>query len=161
MRISLIVAMDRRRLIGRENGLPWQLPADLAHFKRTTQGKPVIMGRKTYESIGRPLPKRTNIVVSRQSDFAPEGVVVTDSPEAAVEAAGEAEEVMIMGGSEIYRRFLPMADRLYVTEVDGVFEGDAWFPEIPEMEWQEVAREHHEPDERNSHPFDTVVLERR
>ncbi len=162
MRISLIVAMDRGRLIGRDNDLPWRLPDDLAHFKRLTRGKPVVMGRKTYASIGRPLPERTNIVVSRSPGFAPAGVTVVGDLDAALAAAAAtgAEEVMIMGGETLYRALLPRADRLYLTEVQGRFEGDAWFPAIPASEWRETEREHHPADARHAQAFDFVTLER-
>ena len=158
--ISLIVAMDRNRLIGRDNGLPWHLPADLRHFKSITLGKPVVMGRKTYESIGKPLPERHNIVVTRTADFAAPGCTVVGSPDAAVAAAGAAAEIMVIGGAQLYADFLPRAQRIYLTRVDADFEGDAWFPELRASEWHEVARSEGVVDERNVHPHAFIVLER-
>ncbi|MDX9707208.1 MAG: dihydrofolate reductase [Azospira sp.] len=139
--VSLIAAMDRRRLIGRDNALPWRLPEDLRHFKATTLGKPVIMGRKTWESLGRPLPGRRNIVVSRHPDYVAEGGETATSLPAALALAGEADEVFIIGGADIYRQALPLAQRLHLTEIDAEFAGDAWFPEFPLAEWREAARE--------------------
>jgi dihydrofolate reductase len=160
MRIALIAALDRNGLIGRDNALPWQLPADLQHFKRTTMGKPILMGRKTWESLGRPLPGRHNIVLTRDPAYRAEGATVVDSIDAALAAAGDAEEVMVIGGSAFYRAMLPQATRLYLTRIDAEFEGDAWFPEIDARDWQETARESHAPDERNPHPYAFVTLER-
>lgn len=160
MRISLIVAMDRNRLIGAGNRLPWHLPADLAHFKRITLGKPIVMGRRTWESIGRPLPGRHNIVVTRgQGEFP--GATRVASPEAAIAAAGEVDELMVIGGSQLYEAFLPLAERIYLTRVDAEFEGDAWFPELDPREWLEVACEPHEADERNPWPYAFCRLQRR
>ncbi len=151
MIISLIWAMDENRLIGVENRLPWKLPADMKWFRRNTLGKPIIMGRKTFDSFGgRPLPERTNIVVTRDRDYRAEGAVVVYSIDEALKAAGDAEEVMIIGGASFYEQMLPRADRLYITLVHGQFEGDAWFPEFSMDEWQEVAREEHPVDEKNS-----------
>ena len=160
MRIALIAALDRNGLIGRDNALPWQLPADLQHFKTLTLGKPILMGRLTWESLGRPLPGRHNIVLTRDPDYRAEGATVVDSIEAALAAAGEAEEVMVIGGGAFYRAMLPRAARLYLTRIDAEFEGDAWFPEIDLDEWHETAREAHAPDERNPHPYAFVTLER-
>jgi dihydrofolate reductase len=160
MIISIIAAMDRNRLIGRDNQLPWRLPADLAHFKKTTMGKPVVMGRKTFESIGKPLPGRTNIVLTHSLDFAAEGVLAADSLESALEQAGDVAEVMVIGGGAVYRQALPLAQRLYLTLVDEAFEGDAWFPEIDPAQWREVERNSHGADERNPHNYSFVVLEK-
>ena len=159
-RISLVVAMARNRVIGRDNQLPWHLPADLKHFKAITIGKPVVMGRKTYESIGRPLPERTNIVVTRDPDYRAEGCLVVNSAEAAIEAAGAVDEVMIIGGGQFYEEMLPRADRLYLTEVHEDVEGDAWFPEFDRGAWRELEREDCQPDERNPHAYSFLVLER-
>lgn len=162
MRISLIVAMDENRLIGRGNALPWRLPRDLQHFKRLTLGKPVVMGRNTYDSIGRPLPDRHHIVISRDQAFCPQGVTVVRSLDEAfdvVEREG-AKEVMIAGGANLYKQMLPLADRLYLTEVHGAFEGDAWFPEFDRAQWQVVGQERVEADERNSHACTFTTLER-
>ena len=159
-RISLVVAMARNRVIGRDNQLPWRLPADLKHFKAITIGKPVIMGRKTYESIGRPLPERTNIVVTRDPAYRADGCVVVNSADAAIEAAGEVDEVMIIGGGQIYEQMLARADRLYLTEVQEDVEGDAWFPAFDRSQWRELEREDHQPDDRNPHAYRFLVLER-
>ena len=136
--------MDRNRLIGNKNQLPWHLPADFAHFKSVTMGKPIIMGRKTFDSIGKPLPGRKNVVLSRNPDTCFEGVVCVSSFEEAVVAVSEAEEIMIIGGSTIYEMLLPRVDRLYLTYVDGEFEGDAWFPEINFMQWREIFQQDNE-----------------
>ena len=143
--LSLIAAMDRNRLIGRDNTLPWRLPEDLRHFKATTLGKPVIMGRKTWESIGRPLPGRRNIVVSRNPDYPLQGAERAASLDAALTLAEDTgtDEIFVIGGGDLYRQALPRARRLYLTEIDASHEGDAWFPEIPPGEWREVAREEH------------------
>ncbi len=160
MRIALIAALDRNGLIGRDNALPWQLPADLQHFKRTTMGKPILMGRKTWESLGRPLPGRHNIVLTRDPAYRAEGATVVDSIDAALAAAGDAEETMVIGGGAFYRAMLPRAARLYLTRIDAEFEGDAWFPELDPADWREVAREEHPADDRNPHPYAFVTLER-
>ncbi|GAB4346542.1 MAG: type 3 dihydrofolate reductase [Gammaproteobacteria bacterium] len=159
--LSVIAAMGRGRVIGCGNRLPWHLPADLKHFKAVTLGKPVVMGRLTYESIGRPLPGRRNIVISRDPDYRAEGCEVVDSLAGALEAACDAEEVMVIGGATIYQQALPQAGRLYLTLIDENFEGDAWFPAWRESEWRQVASESHAPDEANPHPYRFVVLERR
>lgn len=158
--ISLIVAMDRNRLIGRGNALPWHLPADLAHFKSITLGKPIVMGRKTYESIGRPLPGRHNIVVSRNPDFSAPGCTVVASVEAALAAAGDVPEVMVIGGAQVYAEALPRAQRIYLTRVDAAFEGDAWFPALDAAVWRECHCAEHAPDDRNPYPYVFLVLER-
>ena len=129
MKISIIVAMADKRVIGHDNRLPWHLPADLKHFKATTMGKPIIMGRKTWESIGRPLPGRTNIVVTRDPRYTADGCVVVHSIDAALQACSGNEEVMVIGGAEFYRQVLPEASTLYLTLVHDEFEGDALFPE--------------------------------
>ena len=147
MRISQIVALGQNRVIGREGGLPWHLSGDLKFFKATTMGKPIVMGRKTFESIGRPLPGRPNIVITRQEDYAPDGVQVCATVEEALDLAsslatdmGE-EEVMIIGGAQIYALLLDRTDRLYLTEVELAPEGDAYFPEIDHNQWVEISRE--------------------
>jgi dihydrofolate reductase len=161
VRKSLVVAMARNRVIGRDNALPWRLPAELAHFKRVTMGNPIIMGRKTYESIGRPLPGRLNIVVSRNPDFAAPGCTVVDSLERAYEAAGDAAEVSIIGGTSLFEAALPGADCLHLTEVEADVEGDTWFPHFDRGEWtqHEVAR--HPADEKHAYAFRILRLERR
>jgi len=150
--VAIIVAVAENGVIGRDNALPWRLPGDLRHFKRITMGKPVIMGRKTWESIGRPLPGRTNIVISRNPAFAAEGAKVVTSLEEALALAGRiadrAGEAVVIGGAEIYRAALPQADRLYITEVHAEVEGDARLPAIDWNQWREASREYHagEPD---------------
>ncbi len=153
--------MDRNRLIGNQNQLPWHLPADLAHFKQVTMGKPVIMGRNTYESIGRPLPGRTNIVLTRSADFQAQGVLTANTLERALEmVAGEAE-VMIIGGSSIYELVLPRADRLYMTYIENAYEGDAWFPEFDLAQWRVCASEQHTADEKNPCKYSFVTYQRK
>jgi dihydrofolate reductase len=161
--ISLIVAMDRNRLIGNKNQLPWHLPADLAHFKQVTMGKPIIMGRKTYESIGRPLPGRTNIVLTRDEGYQADGIVLTGSLENALDLAASegAEEVMIIGGSNIYAQALDHSGRLYLTLVDAEYEGDAWFPEIDMEKWQQVSTEAHSADEKNPVDYRFMIFEKK
>ena len=152
MIISLIAAMDKNRLIGRENGLPWHLPADFKHFKEVTMAKPVIMGRKTFESIGKPLPGRENIVISR-SGFDAEGIVVVDTIDKALQAANGAEEAMVIGGASFYEQMIDRADRLYLTHVDAECEGDAWFPDFDVSEWNIVSEQKHNADEKNNYSF--------
>lgn len=143
MRLNLIYARAANGVIGKDNAMPWHLPEDLAHFKRHTQGWPVIMGRKTWESLPprfRPLPGRRNIVISRQADFAAPGAELAASLEAALQLAAQAETAFIIGGEQIYRQAMDVADRLEITEVDLEPEGDAWFPVIDAGCWQETAR---------------------
>lgn len=159
--ISLIAALDKNRVIGnRDNKLPWYLPADLKRFKSITLGKPIIMGRKTRESIGRPLPERTNIVITRKENYDAPGCVVVHSPEEAIKAAGDAPEVMVIGGAEIFAQFMPLASRMYFTLIDGEFDGNVYFPEWNPKEWRETFRETHDADEKNPHAYTFVVMER-
>lgn len=158
--IALIVAAADNNVIGRNNALPWDLPADLAHFKRLTMGKPILMGRKTFESIGRPLPGRTNIVISRDTAYASEGVMVVHSLDEALARAEDialiegANELMVIGGAEIYRLALPMASRLYITRVHAQVDGDAWLPEIDWADWQESSSDTYPADgSRPAHTF--------
>jgi dihydrofolate reductase len=160
MKISIIVAMAANRVIGYENHLPWHLPADLAHFKVVTMGKPILMGRKTWESIGRPLSGRTNIVITRDRDYQADGCVVAHSMEEAIAAAQGNDEVMVIGGADFYRQVLPLTDTLYLTLVEGDFTGDTFFPELDAAEWQETSSEVHAPDERNPHAYCFVTMER-
>lgn len=141
--ISFVVAMDRNRLIGRDNGLPWHLPPDLKHFKALTLGKPVIMGRKTHQSIGRPLPGRRNIVISRNPSYKAEGCETAGGLEQALALAADAEEAMIIGGTAIFQSALPLARRLYLTLIDAEFDGDAWFPEYDPAAWRVISEETH------------------
>jgi len=159
--LEIVVAMAKNRIIGRDNGLPWHLPADLKHFKAVTLGKPVVMGRKTYDSIGRPLPGRRNIVITRNAGWSADGVETATGLDAAIERAFEASEtVMVIGGADIYRQALPHVGRVHLTEVDLMVDGDASFPELPAAEWQEVSREAH-PAEDGRPAYSFVTLERR
>lgn len=161
MLISLIAAMADDRTIGIENRLPWRLPADMRWFRQHTLGKPVLMGRKTFESLGsRPLPQRTNIVLTRDPDFQAPEARVAHSIEEALAVAGEADEVMVIGGAAFYQEMLPRADRLYLTIVHDSFNGDAWFPAYDVGEWEEVLREEHSADERNPHAYTFLILQR-
>jgi dihydrofolate reductase len=159
--ISLIAAMAENRVIGANNALPWHLPDDLRHFKQLTRGHAVIMGRRNYQSIGRPLPERRNIVVTNQRDFTAPGCQVVHSIEEAFRAAADDHELFVIGGAEIYRQCLPMAQRLYLTLVHASIPGDTFFPEFDAREWAETARERHEADTRNPHPYTFLTLERR
>ena len=161
MRISLIAALARNRVIGRDNQLPWRLSADLQHFKTLTMGKPLIMGRKTFESIGKPLPGRTNIVLTRDREFLAQGCVVVHDIDQALQVAAEHDEVMIIGGANLYRQFLPRADRLYLTEVKAEVKGDTWFPDLDIAGWTETERDSHQADEKNEYDYDFVILDRK
>lgn len=160
-KLSLIVAIARNGVIGRDNDLPWRLPADLQLFKRTTSGHAIILGRKNYESIGRPLPDRTNIVITRDKNYKAEGCLVANSIEEAIMLAGDDEEIFIIGGAQIYAQALDRVERMYITEVDTDVEGDVLFPEYDKSQWRECSRETHPADEQNDYAFDFVVLERR
>ncbi|OPH51646.1 type 3 dihydrofolate reductase [Vibrio campbellii] len=159
MIISMIAAMADNRIIGKDNQMPWHLPADFAWFKRCTMGKPVVMGRKTYESIGRPLPGRLNIAISRDSSLSIEGVTTVTSIEQALEVAGEVEEVMIIGGGAIYAACLPMANKLYVTHIEAEIEGDTQFPDWGN-EFKETYSEAYQADEKNAYNMRFTVLEK-
>ncbi|MEN9728176.1 MAG: hypothetical protein RL434_2542 [Pseudomonadota bacterium] len=161
MRINLVVAVARNGVIGREGGLPWDLPADLKRFRAITLGHPIIMGRVTHASIGRPLPGRRNIVVTTHPQAIHQACEVAGSLEEALSLAGAAEEVMIIGGRALYAAALPLASRLFLTEVDADVSGDVRFPEYPRSEWLEISRETHLPDPENPLPFSFVILERR
>ena len=154
--ISIIVAIARNGVIGGDNRLLWHISEDLRRFKALTTGHPVVMGRKTWESLGRPLPGRTNVVLTRQLDFAPEGAVVVHSLEEAVRMFPPQEEVFIIGGGELYAQALPLADRLYITTVEADYEGDVRFPEWDQSQWQLTSRELHERGEKFEHPFEFV-----
>jgi len=162
-RIALIAAMAANRVIGYGNKMPWHLPADLRHFKQLTMAKPLIMGRKTFESIGsKPLPMRVNIVVSRNPDFRPTGVVVAGDLQQALALAQPhaAEEIMIMGGASIYEQALPIAARLYLTFIQLNVPGDAYFPDLSQHRWRELSSESHTPDPENPYNYSFVVYER-
>ncbi|MBI2655669.1 dihydrofolate reductase [Candidatus Woesearchaeota archaeon] len=141
--ISLIAALGKNRVIGNENRLIWKIPADMKRFREITAGKSVVMGRKTFESIGRPLPKRKNIIITRDKNFKAEGCIVVHALDGALKAAGDGE-IMIIGGAQIYAEFLPIAHKLYLTIIDKEFEGDAYFPEYDENEWKILRKEEHE-----------------
>lgn len=165
-RLAIIVAVADNGVIGRDNALPWHLPEDLRYFKRVTMGKPIVMGRKTFEAIGRPLPGRTNIVVTRNPAFRAEGARVVPSLDAALGLAGQiagadgVEEALVIGGAEIYRAALPLADRLYITEVHASVEGDAALPGIDWARWREVGREPHMAQAPNPYDYSFVCYER-
>lgn len=158
--ISLIAAMDDNRLIGRDNALPWRLPNDLKYFKRSTLDKIVLMGRKTWDSLGRPLPQRDNWVLTRDPAFAAAGARVFHDLDQAFSAAAE-KELVVIGGAELYRQALPRVQRMYLTEVHGRFEGDAWFPEFDPADWHETAREDHPADAQHACAYSFVCHERR
>ena len=164
MKVSLIVAVSRNGVIGIDNQLPWHLPEDLKYFKSVTMGKPIIMGRKTFDSIGRPLPGRTNIVITRDTSWQADGVEVAQSLVQAMTlgklacASGDVDEAMVIGGEQIYRMTLPVADRLYLTEVQAEVEGDAFFPAFDASDWHQVSEQL--PEVTDTHPYRFVVLER-
>lgn len=154
--LSMICAMDSNRLIGKNNTLPWHLPADLAFFKQTTMGKPVIMGRKTFESIGRPLPGRTNIIVSRNADFSFPGCDIAGSIDQAMALARDNEEVMLIGGASLYQQCINRADQIYQTLIHHSFDGDTWFPEIDPGQWKQATREDYPADSSNSYSYSFI-----
>jgi dihydrofolate reductase len=158
--ISFVVAMAQNRVIGRDNQLPWHLPADLAHFKRLTVGKPIVMGRKVYDSIGRPLPERHNVVLSRDLNLTIPGCTVVNAPEAALAAAGPVDEVAVIGGAQIYALFLPIVDIIHLTIVEADIPGDTYFPELPERDWKATEESFRAPDEKNLYPLRFITLER-
>ena len=160
--LSMIVAMGQNRMVGKDNKMPWHLPDDLKYFKSKTLNKPVIMGRKTFESIGsKPLPNRPNLIISRNEAFQAEGAIVFNSVEAALAELADYAEVMIMGGAQIYAQWIDQVDQLYITEVKASPQGDVFFPAIDHQAWMEVSREPHPADERHAFAFDFVVYKRR
>jgi dihydrofolate reductase len=159
-RISVIAALAKDRVIGIENRLPWRLPEDLAHFKALTLGHPILMGRKTFESLGRPLPGRTNVVITRNPAYRPDGCLVAASIPAAIALCGEANELFFIGGAELYAQVIPMANRLYLTEVNIEAAGDAWFPEYDRGAFKELSRESRTGEKGDALAFDFVVYER-
>ena len=159
--ISIIVAASTNNVIGVGGELPWKISDDLKRFKALTLGKPIVMGRLTWESIGRPLPGRQNIVITRQADFSADGCDVATSPAAALAVAGDAEEIMIIGGSQIYDLFLPKAGRLYLTRVQTEIDGDAFFTSISEADWELVDSKLHEASDANEFAFEFRTYERR
>jgi dihydrofolate reductase len=158
--ISLLVAATENGVIGRDKGMPWHLPDDLKHFKALTLAKPVLMGRKTFESIGRPLPGRTNLVLTRTAGWSAPGVIVVPDLEAAIRAAGAAPELIIAGGAQVYVLALPRATRIYLTRIHAVIAGDTRLPEIADSEWRETSRELHPIDTRHPYAMSFVTLER-
>lgn len=159
-KISLIVATSDNLGIGKNNQLLWHLPNDFKFFKKITSGHTVIMGRKTFESIGRPLPNRRNIVITRQKGFAFEGVETASSISEAIDLAAGDPEIFIIGGAEIYRQTLPQADRIYLTKVSVKLDADAFFPPIDPEEWQIAEKENHPADEKHAYPYSFIILDR-
>ena len=161
MRISAIFAMSENRVIGKNNQLPWHLPADLRHFKSLTMGKPILLGRKTYESIGRPLPGRCNLVMTRDAQFQAPGCVIVNSLETALLAAGYSDEIMVIGGAILYQHLLPRTQRLYMTVIHHEFEGDTYFPELNMSEWNEIDRIDYDADEENKYSYSFITCDRK
>ena len=160
MKLAIIVATDEKGLIGRDNDLPWKLSADLQYFRRVTMGKPLIMGRNTHESIGRALPGRKNIIVTKNENYQAEGCDVVHSVADALKACDDAEEVMVMGGASLYTQLLAQADRLYLTQVHASLEGDTWFPDWQRSDWQQLSREDHLADDKNDFPYSFIIYDR-
>ncbi len=158
--ISIIVAVSTNNVIGSDGDLPWKLPDDLRRFKRLTMGKPIVMGRRTWESIGKPLPGRQNIVLTGRAGLDAAGCAVAASPAEALAAAGNASEVMIIGGSQVYALFLPKAGRIYLTRVHAEIDGDTYFPGIDEGQWRLVASEAHEADDKHQFAYEFRTYER-
>lgn len=167
MKLAIIVAMAKNYVIGINNSLPWYLSEDIQYFKRVTMGKPIIMGRKTFESIGRPLPGRTNVVITRNEDYRAEGVQVVHSLKVAMELCEPIaviegrDEVMVIGGAELYKQALPLANYLYLTEVHAEVFGDAFFPEFERTDWQEIARDNYKAVKPNPFDYSFTVLQRK
>lgn len=159
--ISIVVAISENNAIGKDNQLLWHLPADLKHFKNITTGHTIIMGRKTYDSIGKPLPNRRNIIITRQKDLNLEGVEVVNSLEEALSLSKDEEEVFIIGGAEIYKQSIAVSHRIYLTRIHQEFEADAFFPELDDETWKEVEKVDHLPDEKNKFAYTFSTLERR
>ena len=157
---TLVVAMAHNRVIGRDNQLPWRLPDEIAYFKKVTMGHPIVMGRRTYESIGRPLPGRMNIVVTHNRDYAAPGCTVVGSLDEAWRAAGDAAEVCVIGGTSLFRESLPIADRIHLTEVEAEVPGDTYFPDFDRGQWRETEIERHPADARHAYPFRILRLDR-
>jgi len=166
VRMSMIVAMAENRVIGKDNAMPWHISSDLKYFKSTTMGKPVVMGRKTFQSIGKALPGRVNIVITRDTSFTADNVITAHSLEMACDVAANMamtkglDEYMVIGGAQIYELAMPQADRLYLTRIKGEVDGDAFFPEIDETQWIEYAAESFKAAEKDSHDYSFIVLDR-
>lgn len=161
MLVSIVVIAAENDAIGKDNQLLCRLPDDLKHFKAVTMGKPVVMGRKTYESVGKPLPGRLNIVMTRQNNLTIPGCVVVDTMESAMQAAGDAPEICMIGGAELYCQALPLTHRIYLTRIHASLEGDVFFPHLSMSEWRETHREAHAADDRHAYPFTFITLERK
>ena len=159
--LSMIVAAAENNAIGKDNKLLWHLPDDLKHFKRTTKGHHVIAGRKTFESQGKPLPSRTNIIITRRKDYQAEGCIVVHSLEEAMAKVENDNEPFIIGGEHIYRLAMPKTDRIYLTRVHANLEADTFFPEINPEEWEEINRTYHEKDEKHSYSFSIIIYDRK
>jgi dihydrofolate reductase len=159
-RIAFVVARDRRGVIGKGGRLPWRLPDDMRHVRELTVGKPLIMGRRTFDSIGRPLPDRVNIVLTRDPAFRCDGCLVARTTDEALALAGDVPEVIVFGGAGVFKDFLPRADRIYMTEVDTEVVGDTYFPPLDPKDWREVDRQTHAADGRHPFAFTFVTLER-
>lgn len=159
--ISFIAAMDENQVIGHENKMPWHLPADLKHFKEVTSGHPIIMGRKTYEAIGRPLPKRQNIIVTNKKDFVAEGCEVVHSLDEAKRMADTKEEIFVIGGETLFAQFMPAAERMYLTIIHDTFPGDTYFPEWRTEDWVTTEKKQGKTDEKNRYSHTFITLERK
>jgi dihydrofolate reductase len=159
--ISFVVAYDRNRAIGKDNKIPWRLPDDMKHVRALTIGKPLIMGRRTWESIGRPLPQRTSIVLTRDPGFKCDGCLIARTADEAMKLAGDAPEIIIFGGSRVFEDFLPRADRIYLTEVDADVGGDTFFPALDPGDWEVVEAVEHPADERHPYDFSFLTLDRK
>ena len=161
--ISILVAMAKNRVIGRNNALPWQLPPDLKRFKELTMGHHIVMGRKTYESIGRPLPGRTSVIITRQPDYQVPGAIVVASIDQALKVCSEGkeidQEIFVIGGAQIYRQSLGLCQRIYITEIQQEFDGDTLFPELNQPEWRETSREKHRLNDGDGLEYHFVVLD--
>jgi dihydrofolate reductase len=160
MTVTIVVAISENHVIGKDNQLPWYMPNDLKHFKDITTGHTVIMGRKTYDSVGKPLPRRRNIIITRKP-ITIEGCEFVNSIEAALALCADEPEVFIVGGAEIYKQSIKLTDRIYLTIIHKKFDGDSFFPEIDKHEWKEVFREDHESDDKNPFPYSFITLERK
>jgi len=161
MTISIIAALAKNRVIGKNNKLPWNLPGDLKHFKKLTLGKPIIMGQKTFESIGRPLPGRANIILSLDENFKPQGCIVAHSIEEALKILEHEKEIMIAGGASVYKQFLHLAHKMYLTLIDADFDGDAYFPEFNWEDWEVIERIENQSDKENPYKYTFLTLQRK
>ena len=157
--IAMIVAMGENHVIGKDNQMPWHLPNDLKWFKQVTGGHSIVMGRKTFESIGKPLPNRQNIILTRQSDYQPAGTTTVSSIKEALQLAQE-EDLFVIGGANVYQQFLPYADRLYITKIHETFEGDAYFPDFDQKDWKMIKKRAGQMDEKNKFAHDFYIYQR-